>query len=178
MKVRYLVYIAIFVALGIVLPLGFHIFGTGLGSIISPMHIPVYLAGAFLGPLAGTLVGAVTPVLSSFFTGMPPVIPILPIMIVELVIYGLVIGYLYKHKSLNIYSSLIISMFLGRIGAGIVVWFLVHVFSITYLPANPLIFIWGTIVKGLPGIIIQLILVPLVINYLINYQSSVLRTEV
>lgn len=168
MKTRKLVLMAIFIALGIVLPISFHLFGSGLASIISPMHIPVFIAGAFLGSLAGLIIGAITPLLSSLFTGMPPVLPMLPIMFVELAIYGCIIGYLFKTKDLNIYFSLLISMLLGRIGAGIVVWFLVHVFSITYLPANPLIFVQGTIVKGLPGIVIQLILVPIVVKYLQN----------
>ncbi|WP_335876829.1 hypothetical protein [Anoxybacter fermentans] len=36
-----------------------------------------------------------TLVLSSFLTGMPPIILMVPIMFVELGIYGLVIGYFY-----------------------------------------------------------------------------------
>lgn len=170
METKKIVLMSILIALGIVLPISLHPFGSGLASVLSPMHLPVFIAGAFLGPIAGLLVGILTPVLSSFLTGMPPLIPMLPIMFIELAIYGYLTGYLHKTKKVNIYYSLLISMVLGRFGAGIVVWFLVHVFNITYLPVNPLIFIQGTIVKGLPGIIVQLILVPLVIKYLRNSQ--------
>src|SRR6056297_3636496 len=166
MNTKKLVLMAILIALGIILPMAFHLFGTGLASILSPMHIPVFIAGAFLGPAAGFVVGVLTPVLSSLFTGMPPVIPMLPIMVVELAIYGCITGYLFKIRKLNIYITLLITMLLGRVGAGIVVWFLVHVFSISHLPVNPILFIQGTIVKGLPGIIVQLVLVPVVIKYL------------
>ncbi len=171
MKTRKLVLMAIFIALGIVLPMAFHFFGTGLASIISPMHIPVFIAGAFMGPMGGIVVGAATPVLSSLLTGMPPVIPMLPIMFVELIIYGGVIGYLFKAKKMNIFLSMVVSMLLGRIGMGVVVWFLVHVFNIGYLPANPVIYIQAAVIKGLPGIIIHLIVVPLVINYLQNSRT-------
>ncbi|MFW6034731.1 MAG: ECF transporter S component [Halothermotrichaceae bacterium] len=173
---RKLMLMSIFIALGIVLPIGLHLFGTGLASIISPMHIPVLIAGLVLGPVSGLIVGAVTPLLSSLITGMPPVLPMLPIMFVELSLYGLLTGYLFKNKKLNIYLSLIISMIIGRIGTGVVVWSLVHIFNITNLPANPLLFIEGTIVKGLPGIIIQLILIPIVVKYLKHIDLNSLET--
>lgn len=172
MNTKKLVNMALLIALGIVLPIGLHLFGTELAGVISPMHLPVFLAGALLGPLAGIIVGAATPVLSSLFTGMPPLLPMLPIMFVELIIYGGVTGYLFHNKKSNIYLSLLISMLLGRIGVGIVVFLLVHVFDITYLPVNPLIFVWGSIVKGIPGIIIQLILIPLLVKYLSGFYSD------
>jgi len=163
-----LVLMAIFVALGIILPIVFHIFGSSIAQILSPMHIPVFIAGALMGPIAGLIVGMMTPILSSLFTGMPPVIPMLPIMFVELAIYGYLIGYLYKVKNVNIYLSLIITMLLGRISTGIVVYILVHGFNIGRLPKNPLIFVQGTIISGMPGIILHLALVPLLIKYLRN----------
>ncbi|HKL75514.1 MAG TPA: ECF transporter S component [Halanaerobiales bacterium] len=163
-----LVLMAIFVALGIILPIVFHIFGSSIAQILSPMHIPVFIAGALMGPIAGLIVGMMTPILSSLFTGMPPVIPMLPIMFVELAIYGYLMGYLYKVKNVNIYLSLIITMLLGRISTGIVVYILVHGFNIGRLPKNPLIFVQGTIISGMPGIILHLALVPLLIKYLRN----------
>lgn len=167
MTTRKLVLMAFFIALGIALPISFHVFGD-VARVLSPMHIPVFIAGALLGPVAGLIIGALTPLLSSIFTGMPPLIPMLPIMFFELAIYGWVTGYLFRIKKLNIFVSLLISMLLGRIGCGIVVWFLVHVFGITYLEGNPLIYIPATIISGLPGIILHLIIVPLVIKYLKN----------
>lgn len=171
MKIRTMVYSAIFITLGIVLPIAFHYFGTAIGPVFLPMHIPVFLAGIYLGPLAGLLVGGVTPILSSLFTGMPPVIPMLPIMFVELMIYGAVIGFFFTNRKLNIYLSLVISIIMGRIGVGIVVWVMVNIFNITRLPGNPVVFIWGSIVKGLPGIAIQLILIPLISRYILQQQG-------
>ncbi len=161
-----LVIMAVFIALGIVLPMAFHLFGSGLSQVLSPMHIPVFIAGALLGPLAGFIVGVFTPLLSSLFTGMPPIIPMLPIMLVELAIYGYLTGLLFKRLNWNLFISLIIAMLIGRIGTGVVVYILVHAFNIANLPENPIIFVQGAIVTGLPGIVLHLILVPLVVTYL------------
>lgn len=165
-KTRKVVYMAVLVALGIVIPMAFHYLGTGLGPIFLPMHLPVFLGGVLLGPGAGLIVGIITPLLNSVLTGMPPLIPMLPIMTVELAVYGLVLGYFFKRLQVNIYLSLIITMLMGRIGAGLVVWIIVHGFGFARLPSNPFIYIWGTITTGLPGIIIQLVLIPFILNYL------------
>ena len=112
-----LVSIAFFIALGLVLPMIFHSFNMG-GKIFLPMHIPVLLGGLILGPLAGLIIGILTPILSSVITGMPPVFPMLPLMIVELGTYGFISGYLRKNKDMSIFQSLIISMIVGRLKIG------------------------------------------------------------
>ncbi len=177
MSTKKLVYMAIFIALGLILPIGFHYFIPGSGTAFSPMHLPVFLAGAITGPMAGLIVGLVTPVLSSIITGMPPVLPMLPIMAVELPIYGLLIGYLYYSRKFNIYPSLLISMVSGRIAIGFVVWVMVHLFHVSNLPINPAIFVWGSIINGIPGIIIQLIFIPILVRYLKGYRRNVMREE-
>ena len=63
-----------FIALGLILPMLFHLAG-GMGVVFLPMHLPVLLAGFFLGPRFGLLVGIITPLLSSLLTGMPPLLP-------------------------------------------------------------------------------------------------------
>ncbi|MCC3145771.1 ECF transporter S component [Halanaerobium sp. Z-7514] len=173
MKIKRLIYISIFITLGIILPMIFHFTGgANMGSIFLPMHIPVFIGGSLLGPISGFLIGLITPIMSSFLTGMPPLLPILPIMIVELSIYGIAIGFLVKKMNLNIYISLIFSMVLGRIGSGISVWILVTVFEYARLPNNPFIYIWGAVTMGFLGILIQLIMVPSVHNYLDNYDTN------
>ena len=58
---RNLVLMALFIALGIVLPISFHVFGKVPARALSPMHITVFIAGALMGPVAGLIVGALTP---------------------------------------------------------------------------------------------------------------------
>lgn len=176
-KTRQLMYMSLLVAVGVILPMAFHMIGAG-GAIFLPMHIPVFLTGIILGPWFGMLVGAVTPFLSSFLTGMPPMLPMLPIMFVELALYGLIIGYLCHTKKFNIYFGLILSMVIGRIGAGLVVWVMVSFFNMTRLPANPVLFSSGAIITGLPGIIIQLILIPLISARILKYFNEGMRKYV
>lgn len=99
-----LVHTALLIALGVVLPIAFH-FAGAMGSVFLPMHIPVLIAGLLLGGKAGLTVGVIAPALSSFFTGMPPVISILPLMIIELALYGVVSGYLYRTRKIPLIGS-------------------------------------------------------------------------
>jgi hypothetical protein len=162
------IYGSFFLALGVVLPIGFHLFQFG-GFIFLPMHIPVLLAGFILGGKYGLLVGLLTPIISHLFTGMPPLSPpVLPMMIVELACYGLAAGLLYRNGR-NIYVALIGAMIFGRIGAG----------SALYLGAVFLgldIPIWaivsGGIVKGIPGIVIQLFIIPVLVRTWEKYNQA------
>lgn len=125
------------------------------------MHIPVLIAGFFLDWPFALAVGALTPLLSSLLTGMPPFFPVLPYMMLELATYGAVVSFFYENLKMNVYESLIISMVCGRIMAGVTVWVLATFFTVK-LPSS-LIFVQGAIVKGLPGIIIQLVLIPTIV---------------
>lgn len=161
MKTRNIVLSGLFIAFGLLLPMIFHQFSMG-GPAFLPMHIPVLIGGMLLGPVSGLLIGMVTPVLSSVLTGMPPTFPMLPIMFFELAVYGLVAGYLYKTLNLNIIISLILAMIGGRIVAGLVVYVLAMFFG--FQGPGPIPFIQGAILTGLPGIAIQLVLVPIVVS--------------
>lgn len=153
---------AVFVAFGVVLPIAFH-FAGAMGSVFLPMHIPVLLAGLFLGTSAGFTVGMMTPVLSSFLTGMPPIMPMLPLMIMELAFYGALSGYLYQTRRWPLYTALIAAMIGGRITTMIGIYFLTILFK---LAIKPVIYVTAGVINGLPGIVIQIILVPLLVKRL------------
>lgn len=163
MKARKIVLSGLFIAFGVLLPMIFHQFNMG-GPAFLPMHIPVLIAGLFLGPAAGLLVGLVTPILSSLLTGMPVPFPMLPIMIFELGAYGLVSGFFNENLRTNTYISMIIAMAGGRVAAGVVVFVLATFFG--FKGAGPILFVQGAIITGLPGIIIQLIFIPPIVNLL------------
>lgn len=159
-QVRNLVFAALCVALGLALPQAFHFVPIPMaGVIFSPMHIPVLLCGLLCGWYWGLFCGVVTPVLSSLLFGMPPA-AMLPGMILELAIYGLVAGLLYRKFKLNLPVSLVCAMLLGRIGYGLMqtVLFLAGGSEYSFQ-----IFFTGLFVRGLPGIVLQLILVPLLL---------------
>jgi riboflavin transporter FmnP len=149
---------ALFITLGVILPIVFHQFALA-GRIFLPMHIPVFLAGIFAGPVSGLIVGLVCPTLGFLLTGMPPPYAV-PLMSMELPIYGLSIGLLMKWIKLPI-LSLLISMILGRLAFGLGLFILGQFLSLPYgLEA----FIKVSVIAGLPGIALQLIFIPLLME--------------
>ena len=146
-QVKKLVMAAMCVALGIVLPMAFHTIQNA-GSIFLPMHIPVLICGL--------------PVLSSLFTGMPPA-AILPAMLCELAVYGLITGIcvygIHTEKQIvKIYGSLITAMLAGRIVSGILKALIFNVGEYSFK-----IFITSSFLTGIPGILIQLIFIPVIV---------------
>ena len=152
---------AVCIALCVVLPQAFHAIPNA-GSVYLPMHIPVLLCGLICGWPYGLLCGLAGPALSSLFTGMPPV-AVLPGMLVECAVYGCVAGLvmsLVKTKKLyaDLYLSLIAAMLLGRILSGVAK-------ALIFSPGQLTMAAWVTssFVTGLPGIAIQLVLLPTIV---------------
>lgn len=175
---RKLVLSSFFLALGILLPQISHMFGgKEVGSIFLPMHIPVLLSGFITGPLMGLYIGILTPVLSHIITGMPPMspVPILPMMIFELAAYGLLSGILYQKLKQNIFISLLGAMVGGRIVYGIVMSIIAHLFHIELSPISSVL---ASIVSGLPGIALQFVLIPALIQALKIYQRKNMKENV
>ena len=116
-NVKNLALSAMFIAIGLVLP-----FLTGqiphIGKMMLPMHIPVFLCGLICGWKYGAIVGFTTPLLRSVAFGVPILYPTAIVMAVELMAYGLVIGFLYGRSRwkciIALYRCLIIAMISGR----------------------------------------------------------------
>ncbi|MCD7827493.1 MAG: ECF transporter S component [Clostridiales bacterium] len=165
-NVKNLTLSAMFIALGIVLP-----FLTGqipeFGSKLLPMHIPIFFCGLICGWQWGLAVGFATPLLRGVMFGMPVFYPTGIAMAFELAAYGSVIGFLYSHvrrKTLPaLYGCMITAMISGRI-----VWGCVEVILLG-LGENGFTlsaFISGAFLNAVPGIILQLILIPAVMTAL------------
>lgn len=152
----------LFMALGLVLP-----FLTGqvpqVGNMLLPMHLPVLLCGFICGWQYGCAVGFVLPLLRFALFGMPPIFPTGVAMCFELATYGLLTGLLYSRSRwkciFSLYRALIAAMLGGR-----VVWGVVRVL-LTGVSGN--VFTWqmflsGALLTAIPGIILQLVLIPVV----------------
>ncbi|MCF6459500.1 ECF transporter S component [Clostridium sp. Cult3] len=159
-RTKDLVTAAVLLALGIILPTIIHMSGIN-GAIFLPMHIPVLIAGLTVGPALGFTVGIISPIINHMLTGMPPV-PIFWIMIVELGLYGLISGFLYRKIKMTLCPSLIISMIIGRLGGALMVLLLGKGFGLPMPPMD--IYIKGITLTALPGIIIQLIFIPMIVR--------------
>ena len=156
---RFITRVALFLALAVLLPIGFHALGIA-GRIFLPMHIPVLLAGLLGGPFCGLLVGLMAPALSFVLTGMPPTFMV-PLMSLELPVYGWIIGVAYHQLKLNIYIALIVAMVVGRLMFGLGLFVLSMVMQLPYTAAM-FFSSGGALVTGLPGIALQIGLIPLV----------------
>ena len=164
LRTNKLVLTSLFIACGLLLPIAFHSFGMG-GRTFLPMHLPVFMGGMLLGWLPGLIIGSLTPVLSCFLTGMPPLIPSLPMMFVELALFGLVSGYLYHDKRKNIYFALLTAMVIGRLGAA----FVLMLFSdILGIKLHPLTYVAATFMTGLAGVVFQIVFIPILVKRLEN----------
>lgn len=160
-QVKRLVMAAMCVALGIILPMAFHTIQNA-GSIFLPMHIPVLICGLLCGWQYGLLCGILAPLLSSMFTGMPPA-AVLPAMACELAVYGVITGICMhgiraEKQIIKIYSSLIAAMLAGRIISGILKALIFNVGEYSFK-----IFITSSFLTGIPGILIQLIFIPVIV---------------
>ena len=158
--VKKLVFTAVCSALCLVLPMAFHTIPNA-GQVFLPMHIPVLLCGLICGWPYGGVCGLLGPLLSSVITAMPPA-AMLPSMMIECCVYGFASGLLMKYVRTrytvaDLYISLVSAMALGRIVAGLAkAWILTPGIS-------PFAWVTTSLVAGIPGIAIQLVLMPMVV---------------
>jgi hypothetical protein len=161
---------AVFIAIGIVLPMFFHLFG--LGKEFLPMHIPVLTGSILLGWKMGLAIGLLTPLLSSLATGMPPMMPPVAVaMMVELAILGALAGALYPVLKRNVFATLAVAILAGRLAWGVAGWLLLPLLGIRGV--NILYPLGAGLVASIPGIIVQFVVVPVLVRVL----GSVVKTE-
>ena len=133
-----------------------------IGSALCPMHLPVLLAGFLCGPWWALLVGLTAPLLRNLLFSMPPLLTAIA-MSFELGAYGTVSGLLYRKMPKNlagIYFSLITAMIIGRVIWGIVRVAMTGVAGEAFTWA---MFLAGAFTTAIPGIILQLILIPVLV---------------
>lgn len=177
MNLRKILLTSLFLAITLILP-----FITGqiltIGNMLLPMHIPVILCGLICGWQHGFTIGFIAPILRGVMFGMPPLMPIGISMAFELSVYGMVSGYVFyilKEKMgydmLSIYISLIVSMIAGRMMWGMVRYLIALLFGI---PFSWHIFVTSAFITALPGIIVQLILIPVL---MVSVKKDVFEIE-
>ena len=160
-KIKKVVLSAMFLAIGIVLP-----FITGqikeIGDTLLPMHIPVMLAGFICRWQWGLVIGLILPFLRSALFSMPPMFPNAIWMAAELATYGAVTGIVYS-KSRKVYISLILAQLSGRVVWGVTKGVLLGFGGETFTLGA---FVAGGFLDAIPGIILQLILIPVILEFI------------
>ena len=168
-KIKKTVLTGLFLAIAVLLPqYTAHLAGADGGRMFLPMHVPVLLTGLICGSLYGGFVGLTAPMLSSLVTGgmMPPIYPMLPIMCCELFVYGVVGGICSRRLKWNTHLSLITAMVSGRIMYGLVYWGLLLSHTDGSFKA---LSVWAAILAGIPGIAIQILLIPAIMFAIKKY---------
>lgn len=149
---------AMFIALGVLFPLLFHV--TGLGAVLLPMFWPVAAAGFFLPPLFCVLVGVVTPGLSFLLTGMPPP-PVLQVMAAELAVLAVTVSLAHTRAGIPVFGVLLLGLATSR-----AVLFAAAGLMGSLLGIPPRFASFAYVAKGLPGVLVMLALVPLLVGRL------------
>ena len=160
------------VAAALALPQLFHFIGVtsgvgpALGEAFLPMFLPVLIAGLLGGPVVGLVAGMVSPLLSYALSGMPGVV-MLPNLIAELAGYGLVAGLLINVK-MPVIGKLLIAQIAGHALKAAVIFLSVYALGNHAIPVT---LIWSSVVTGLPGIILQWSLIPLIVFWVNNRKN-------
>lgn len=168
---------ALFLALAYVMP-----FLTGqipeIGAMLCPMHIPVLLCGFICGWPWGLIVGSVAPLLRSVLTGgFPPMFPTAVCMAFELAAYGAVAGLMHKilpRKKPYIYVSLLTAMLVGRVVWGIAMLVFLGIDGNSFTFAT---FIAGAFTNAIPGIAVQIVLIPILVMVIDNPKVLDLKNQ-
>ena len=183
-SIKNLTLTAMFLAIGMILPLF-----TGqiqlIGNMLLPMHIPVFLCALICGWQYGLPMAFVLPLMRSMIFGMPPIYPTAISMAFELATYAFVAGFLYQRSrwkcTKSLYKSMIIAMICGRLVWGIAQAILLGIKGTAFTLQ---MFMAGALINAIPGIILQLILIPAVMVALhkaklvpFSKESGELRTE-
>ena len=150
---------AMFLAIGLVLP-----FFTGqikeIGNMLLPMHLPVFLCALICGWQYGTAVGFIMPILRFALFFMPRM-PGALAMAFEMATYAFMAGFLYSRARWQctrmLYRCLIAAMLVGR-----VVWAaaMTVLLGLSGSAFTWKMFLSGAFLNAIPGIILQLVLIP------------------
>lgn len=161
-KTSKITFSALCIAIGAIVPEITHFFPS-IAKSLSLMHIPTYIAGLICGPLYGGVVGVLSPFISFMLFHMPSGISLYS-MIIELLSYGLFAGIFIRiiktsNNTLNIYISLILSMFIGKCIYGLCNAFIFNSGSYSFN-----IWISAAFINGIIGIILHLLIVPIIVR--------------
>lgn len=130
--------------------------GTALGETFLPMHLPIILVGLIAGPYAGAASGLLGPLASFALTGMPGAV-MLPFMMIELCAYGAAAGLLRNAKLPNIAKVLAVQV-VGRAIRAMAILIAVYALGNESIKIPV---IWISILTGIPGLVLQWSLIPL-----------------
>lgn len=152
---RFAVLSGVFALVAVLLPYLTHTISPTAGPVFLPMHLVVLAGGLLFGWRFGLVLGLVSPLLNHLISGLPPAI-ILNQMTFEVGAYGLAAGLFREYSKLPVLAVTLLALLAGRVVLFIVLSFMT-------LPLAPAQIIWNSIITGWPGLLIQIIALPLLL---------------
>lgn len=152
----------LFGALGLAVPIFFHALGPHAGSIFLPMYLPLLALGLMVSWPIAFIAALIVPLLSSLLTGMPPLLPVCPLMASELA--ALSVGAsLARQARLGVWPAAIVGLLASRVAGFVAVLALGGLMGFRQTP-------WAYAVLSLgvawPGVLLQLLIVPSMVKVL------------
>ena len=152
------------IALAVLLPQLVHLaLGQPGGVKWLPMYLPILIGGCLLGTRWALAVGILSPIVSFLLTSLGgnamPAAPRLPFMILELAVFAAVSGLFTKKivkNGLWAFPAVICAQIAGRLV------FLAAIALTQSFTTFTTGMIWGQIVTGIPGLVVQAILAPVI----------------
>ena len=157
--------------LALVLPAAFHM--AGLGSKFLPMLLPLLLNGFLVSTPWAMLTGAAVPLLSSLATGMPPLYPPVAVaMSAEGAVLGGVAAALDRGNPRRLWMALLAAVLLGRLSTLAATFLLARLFTLPPAFASA-----AVLAQGLPGVALQIAVVPLAVAALSRRRGILFSHE-
>ena len=133
--------------------------GGALGQMFLPMYLPVLILGFKCGAVMGAVSGLASPLLSFSLTGMPTA-ALLPFITVELICFGAFAG-LFANKNWSPVLKVLAVAVFSKLARTVMSFAAIYFISgVKLTPAA----ILNSAVIALPGLLLQLILVPYIIK--------------
>jgi phage shock protein PspC (stress-responsive transcriptional regulator) len=153
-----------------------------LGSILTPLFIPIGIACSLVDLPIAILVGILIPLLSALQTGMPSFTPpFVWLVVVEAALYGAIISLCRVQLQWSRPSSVIAGILAGKLALFIYVFLAGHPAPMlhygtamarhasgTLWNLNPP---WHSVTSGLPGSLLALLVVPVIVKLIENHSD-------
>ncbi len=164
----------VFILLSVAVPWTFHQFHLA-GATFLPMHFFILIAGLLFGWRAGLIAGLCTP-LASYAISYMPSLSVLPQIMIELSFYGFAAGILKEKFNFRTIWALLGAMLAGRAALLLTIIIIHLITGMVHSPlgpeVSPLAAFWSVIKQSWPGIMGQLVLIPVVILIVHKFQND------
>jgi len=157
--------VGLFIALCILIPIIFHMFG--LGKMFLPMFLPILLAAFTIQYPGALFVGTLGPLVSSLSTGMPPLFPMALSMSIEGLVTAWAASYLYFRRNISFWICLITAVLFQRIARVLMLLLILPLFG---LPVKSVTL--ADFTYSFPGVILQLAIVPIIMRVLWKFNIA------